>query len=173
MLASLSVGQFPFTLLVRLTPKVENRGWWVMERKRPVRVSMHTMCDSMAVVVMGEDLWKSSVERPQSCPTSMCRRLRDAGPQEMGQTQLAALPSIRSSCVHQNCAHATEPVLVACVSAGVGNNTFRTAPLAGKILSPNANMLLPLDRLPTVLERRKVFQMPKTDCKLCQGTLPS
>lgn len=167
-LMSLSLGQFPLTFLVRLTPEVENRGWWVMEGKMPVRATVHTVCDCMAVVFMGGSLWKRSVERSQACPTSTCRRLRDAGPQQMGQMQLAALPSIRSNCAHQNCADATKPVLAACVPPGFRNNTFRTSQLAGKILSPNAKMLFPLDRFVHSSWKKEGF----SDAKNCLQTVP-
>lgn len=58
-------------------------------------------------------------------------------------------------------------------SPGFRNNTFRAAQLEGNISSPNAKALFPPDRLPTVLERGKVFKMPKFDYRLCPGTMPS
>lgn len=98
---------------------------------------------------------------------------RKAGAGERKQSQLAALPSTWCRCAHQNPSDSTKPVLVTCASPGFRNNTLRTVQLAGKIFSPNAKILFPLDWLPAVLERGEVFQMPKIDRKLCHGTVPS
>lgn len=84
-----------------------------------------------------------------------------------------ALPSAPCKCAPQNSSDSTKPALVPCASLAFRNNTLRAAQLAGKIFSPNAKIRFPFDWLPTVLERGKVFWMPKIDCKLCHGTMPS
>lgn len=114
-----------------------------------------------------------SLERSQYCITRVFRSRRKAGTGEREQTQLAAFPSTPCIWAHQNCSDSTKPVLVTCPSPGFRNNTLRTAQLAGKIFSASAKILFALDWLPTVFERGEVFQMPKIDCKLCHGTLPS
>ena len=71
------------------------------------------------------------------------------------------LPLELSTDVLIKCSDSTKPVPVTRASPSFRNNVLRAAQLAGKIFSPNAKILSPLDWLPTVLERGKVFWMPK------------
>lgn len=91
----------------------------------------------------------------------------------MNKHSWPASSSARYRCAHQKCSDSTKPVPVTCASPSFRNNVLRAAQLAGRIFSPNAKILSPLDWLPTVLERGKVFWMPKIECKLCHGTMPS